>query len=76
MKCLICKHGETYNGTTSITLEREGTAILFRDVPGEICNTCGEAYHSEEVTSILLKQAEQAYCAGIDVEIRHYRKAA
>lgn len=76
MKCLICRNGETCNGTASITLERDGTTILFRDVPGEICNTCGEIYHSEDVTSILLKQAEQAYQAGIDVEIRRYRKAA
>ena len=76
MKCLICRHGETYSGTATITLERGSTAILFRDVPGDICNTCGEVYHSEEVTSILLKQAEQAYHAGIDVEIRHYQEAA
>jgi YgiT-type zinc finger domain-containing protein len=76
MKCVICKHGETRPGTASITLEREGTTIMIRDVPGEICDTCGEIYHSEEVTSILLKQAEQAYREGIDFEVRRYRKAA
>lgn len=76
MKCTICKHGEMQPGTASITLERNNTVIVIRDVPGEICDTCGEAYHSEEVTSNLLKQAEQAYRAGIDVEIRHYQKAA
>ncbi len=76
MKCTICKHGETQPGTASITLERNNAVIVIREVPGEICDTCGEAYHSEEVTSSLLKQAEQAYYAGIDVEVRHYRKAA
>lgn len=76
MKCVICKHGETQLGTASITLERDGAIIIIRDVPGEICQTCGEVYHNEEVTSILLKQAEQAYRAGVDVEVRHYQKAA
>ncbi|MBK8533896.1 MAG: type II toxin-antitoxin system MqsA family antitoxin [Candidatus Competibacteraceae bacterium] len=76
MKCIICKHGETQPGTASILLERGGTTIMIRDVPGEICETCGEVYHSEEVTSVLLKQAEQAYREGIDVEVRRYRKAA
>lgn len=76
MKCVICKHGETRPGTASITLEREGTTIMIRDVPSEICDTCGEVYYSEEVTSVLLKQAEQAYREGIEFEVRHYRKAA
>lgn len=76
MKCVICRHGETHSGTASITLERAGTTIIIRDVPGEICDTCGEVYHSQEVTSILLKQAEQAYRDGIDIEVRRYRKAA
>ena len=76
MKCVICRHGETYSGTASITLERAGTTIIIRDVPGEICDTCGEVYHSQEVTSILLKQAEQAYRDGGDIEVRRYRKAA
>ena len=76
MKCVICRHGETYSGTASMTLERAGTTIIIRDVPGEICDTCGEVYHSQEVTSILLKQAEQAYRDGVDIEVRRYRKAA
>jgi YgiT-type zinc finger domain-containing protein len=76
MKCVICKYGETQPGTANITLERGGAMMMIRDVPGEICDTCGETYHSEEVTSILLKEAEQAYRSGIDIEVRHYRKAA
>lgn len=61
MKCVICKHGQTRPGTASITLERGGTAILIRDVPGEICDTCGEVYRSEEIAARLLEQAERAY---------------
>jgi len=76
LKCVICKHGRTRPGTASITLERDGAVILIRDVPGEICTTCGEVYHSEDVTALLLEQAEQAYQNGVTLEVRTYRKAA
>lgn len=76
MKCVICKTGETHPGTASIVLEREGTAILIRNVPGEICDTCGEAYHDAETTALLLDQSEQAYRDGIEVEVRRYKQAA
>jgi YgiT-type zinc finger domain-containing protein len=76
MKCVICKTGETRPGTASIVLERDGSTILIRDVPGEICDTCGEVYHDAEITKLLLEQAEQAYLNGVDVEVRRYKKAA
>ena len=76
MKCVICKTGETRPGTASIVLERAGTTVLIRDVPGEICDTCGEVYHDAEITKLLLEQAEQAYLNGVDVEVRRYKKAA
>lgn len=76
MKCVICKHGETRPGTASLTLERGGTTIVIRDVPGEVCDTSGEVYYSEEVTDMLLNQAEQAYHDGVDIEIRRYKKVA
>jgi YgiT-type zinc finger domain-containing protein len=76
MKCVICKTGENRPGTASIVLERDGTTILIRDVPGEICDTCGEVYHDAEITKLLLEQAEQAYLNGVDVEVRRYKKAA
>ncbi|MDG4594130.1 MAG: type II toxin-antitoxin system MqsA family antitoxin [Candidatus Contendobacter sp.] len=76
MKCIICKTGETRSGTASIVLERGGTTLLIRDVPGEICDTCGEVYHGAETTERLLDQAERAYRDGVDLEVRHYQKAA
>lgn len=76
MKCVICKTGETCPGTASVVLERAGTTVLIRDVPGEICDTCGEVYHDAEITKLLLDQAEQAYRNGVDVEVRRYKKAA
>ena len=76
MKCVICKTGETRPGTASVVLERAGTTLLIRDVPGEICDTCGEVYHDAEITQRLLAQAERAYHDGVDVEVRRYNTAA
>ena len=76
MKCPICKHGETKHGEATVTLERGGMAIVFRGVPGEVCNNCGEAFHDEAVTAALLRQAEQAAAAGVEVDIRRFAVAA
>ncbi len=76
MKCVFCPTGQTRPGVSSVTLERAGTTMVFKAVPGEVCDTCGEAYYTEDVTDLILKQAERAYQEGIAVEVRSYRKAA
>ena len=76
MKCQICKHGETTPGLTTVTLERDGMAVVFRGVPGEVCDNCGETFHDEAVTAALLRQAEQAAAAGVEVDIRRFAVAA
>ena len=75
MKCPICKHGETRPGRATVTLERAAMTLVFRDVPGEVCDNCGEAFHPEEVASALLQQAEQAAKAGVEVEVRRFAVA-
>ncbi len=72
MKCLICKHGNTKPGTMTATFERNGATIVVKAVPAEICEICGESYLSEEVSKKLLKQAEEAAKAGVQVDIRKY----
>ena len=75
MKCPICKHGETTPGLTTVTLERDGMAVVFRGVPGEVCGNCGETFHDEAVTGALRRQAEEA-AAGVEVDIRRFAAAA
>jgi YgiT-type zinc finger domain-containing protein len=72
MKCPICKHGETQAGEASITLERNGAVLVVRNVPAQVCDNCGEAYHSAEVTEALLRQAEVAVGAGVEVDVRRF----
>lgn len=70
MKCVICKHGETEAGRTTVTLERGQTVVVFRNVPAQVCANCGEAYVSEKVTAQLLKEAEDAVQARVQVDVR------
>ena len=56
MKCVICKHGETKDGTTTIILEREGSTIVFKDVPAKICDNCGENMLMVKQQKIYLKK--------------------
>lgn len=72
MKCVICKNGQTVPGTTTVFLNREDTAVIFKNVPADICENCGEYYLSGEVTRKLLEKAEDSAEKGVEVEIRRY----
>lgn len=76
MKCIVCKHGDTQPGKMTATLERDNTTIIIKQVPADVCDNCGEAYLSEEISKQLLKQAEEAVKAGIQVDVRTYQTAA
>ena len=75
MKCVVCKKGETKARTTTLTLERDGATLVFKEVPARGCANCGEAYVDGEITARLLKAAEEAARCGIQVEIRQYKAA-
>ncbi len=75
MKCVICKHGETEPGKATVTLDRGGVTVVFRDVPGDICDNCGEKYLSAETTDRLLHILDEAARSGVELDIRHYTAA-
>ncbi len=75
MKCVICKYGETKKGKISVTLERDGMTLVFKEVPAQVCSNCGEEYVDEEITSRLLKTAEESLSSGVMVDIRQYKAA-
>jgi YgiT-type zinc finger domain-containing protein len=72
MKCVMCKQGETQPGTTTMTLERDATTIVFKHVPAEVCQTCGEAYLDAATTRSLLLILEEATRVGVQVDVRSY----
>ena len=42
MKCPICKFGEMKAGLTQVVLTRGNATVIFRNVPAQICDDCGE----------------------------------
>ncbi len=75
VKCVICKQGVTHPGKTTLTLERDSTTLVIKGIPAQVCENCGEAYLDEATTVRLLRLAEEAASAGIQVEVREYLAA-
>lgn len=75
MTCVICKRGETQSSATTVTLERDGMTLVFKDVPAQVCTNCGEAYVEDKISAGLLKAAEEAARAGVQVDIREFTAA-
>jgi YgiT-type zinc finger domain-containing protein len=72
MKCVVCKSGETRQGTTTVTFEREGLTLVVKEVPAEICMNCGEDYVDESVAHEIMMLAENMAKSGTQVDIRRY----
>ncbi len=73
MKCTICKHGETVEGFTTVTLEKNSSTIVFKKVPALVCDNCGEKYIKASVTNKILTIAQEIAKSGVEVDIRHYQ---
>jgi YgiT-type zinc finger domain-containing protein len=72
MKCVICRQGDTAAGEVTVTLQRGDSTIVFKDVPADVCQNCGEFYLSEAVTQKLLSRADAAVKNGAELEILRY----
>lgn len=71
----ICKHGNIHAGVASITLERGHTTVMFKRVPAELCENCGEVYHDAKVMRSLLQQTDIAASKGVEIDVRRYAAA-
>jgi len=76
MKCVICKHGQTVAGTSTVTFERGDSTVVFKKVPSQICENCGEAYIDGEISTELIAEADRIIRNGAEVDVRNYRQAA
>jgi len=72
MSCVICKTGRLAPGETTVALQRGETTVIFKGVPAELCDNCGEYYLSDEVSRDLLARADAAVASGAEVEILRY----
>jgi YgiT-type zinc finger domain-containing protein len=72
MTCPICGE-ELGQGLTTFTSDVNGSVVVVRDVPAQVCGSCGEAFISEEVTASLLELAREAGSSGVESVVRHYQ---
>ena len=72
MKCVICENGQAESDTVTVTLEPNGTTLVVKSVPAQLCWNCGEEYVDERTSADLLQQAEHAASSGVRVEIREF----
>ena len=72
MICSICQLGEPAEGTTTVTLEKDGSTLVVKGVPALVCPNCGEEYVSDEVSQRLLQAAEKAAQKGATVDVMVY----
>jgi YgiT-type zinc finger domain-containing protein len=57
MMCIVCKHGETRLGVTTVVLQRGAATVVINDVPARVCENCGEEYVDEQVVERVLAEA-------------------
>jgi len=76
MKCVICKHGQSVKGITTITLAKDNATIVFKKVPAMICDNCGEEYLDGTISKELLIKAKRIIQSGVEVDIRNYQNVA
>ena len=72
MICVICKHGKSKPGITTVTLQRGETIVVLKGVPADICDNCGEYYLSKSMTERIMARAEDAVRNGAETEIIRY----
>ncbi len=76
MECVICKNGNTSEGFSTYTLERNNSIVIFKNVPSKICQNCGHAYFDEDTATKLYELAEETIARGVEVEIRTLKNAS
>ena len=67
--CSICKNGKLKPGTTTVTLEKAGALIIFKEAPANVCDNCGAYFLSSETTNELYTSASDAFKKGTEVGI-------
>ena len=72
MKCVICKHGETRPGVSTVSLQRGESTVIIKGVPAEVCQDCGEYYLDEKTTAEVMARADAAVKRGVEIEIIRY----
>jgi len=69
MKCVICKSGTMKEGLVTVTLEKNGSIILIKEVPAHICDVCSHYYLDELTAREVLKRGQEGLLKGAELEV-------
>lgn len=72
MKCVICRHGETQASKATVTLHRDDTVVVIKEVPADVCGQCGEYFLDDVISARVLVMAQEAASHHSEVEILRY----
>ena len=75
MTCIVCKKGDTQNGTTTVSIDKGTSIVVIRDVPAEICSTCGEEYIDAKTMKDVEKLVSAAQKAGLNIAVQQFHAA-
>ena len=75
MKCIICKKGNTQPGKVTFTVDKGSTVVVIRDVPAQVCSTCGEEYIDAATMKDIEKLVDSAQKAGMNIAIQQFKAA-
>ncbi len=73
--CSICRIGTLRPGRTTVTLERDGSIVLLKFVPAEICDNCGSYFLDSATTQNVLERAEKSLQNGSELEVLRLQAA-
>lgn len=57
---------------STVLLEKDEMILLFKQVPSEICENCGEEYISSEVNRMLLRHAREELNRNVSLEMLNF----
>jgi YgiT-type zinc finger domain-containing protein len=63
-------------GVTSVTFDRDNVIIVFRNVPAQVCDVCGDYVVDGDIGKYLLKIAKEERAKGHQISVLDYKKAA
>lgn len=74
--CTTCKNGVMHAGATTVTFDKDNVIIVFRNVPAQVCDTCGDYTIEGSIAKSLLKTAKEERVKDYEISILNYNKAA
>ena len=75
VKCSLCKTGSMVPGTATLTLERDETTLVIKDVPALVCDQCGDESFEAEAADRALEMLDEAVRRSVVIEMVHFARA-